>query len=148
MSTHKHLMKAAAALNDAAKVAKQADELTLKVASLQEQNATLQKQLKAAAAQTKVASAEEKAALGQEAAKAAQQLKRAGLISDDRNADLFASGILDHKTAITKIAQLAQHVNAPRMGEVVVDEQTTKTASADETYEARALSVLQQLNLG
>jgi hypothetical protein len=139
MSKYKQLKEAAAALESAASIlekqAAAADNLTKKAAAQPQ-------------AKPEVKTAAEKVKLGQQAKVAAAKLLEVGLLSNQKQADVFASQLLDHGQAIQKIAQLTQHVTATKMGRVVIDETKTKTAeTATEVYDARARAVLSKLNL-
>jgi len=104
----------------------------------------------AASAQTKVAAAESdgvKAERTKLAKLAADKLLSAGMLSSPEKRDQFVAEILDHNQALTKIAKLAGHIRAPKLGSVVIDPSETKIESADDVWNKHASAALQNLNL-
>ena len=91
--------------------------------------------------------ADDKAARLAKAKVAADKLLEVGLLSSPEKRDLFASEIVDPDVAIAKIAKLAESVQLPRLGKVVVDETTTKVASSDDVWDQRARAALNRLNI-
>lgn len=122
-------------------------DLLEKAAAVLDKNTTQTSKQKTAAAQGQQKTAAEQARIGQLAKVAASKLREAGLISSQEQADVFANGLLNHEQALAKIAQLTEHVTAPKIGSVVVDDTVTTPESADDVYEKRAAAALQRLHL-
>jgi len=143
-------------LTDAATLLeKHAEALDAAAAQLDQADASV-KQAKTAAdaaiKQAKTASAVkpaevDKAKLGGLAKTAAHNLREAGLLSSQEKEDVFASEILDHQTALNKLAQMAKFASAPKRASVVVDEGAATQNSADSVWESKARSTLVRLNL-
>jgi predicted phage tail protein len=137
MSLSKQIKTAADTIDS---LATTVESLTKELASSKGQVKKAQAALAVAERQTKTASAqseEQKVALAQAAKKAAGALKTAGLLSSDQAVDVFASEVLDHAKCIQQLTKLAGiTTTAKRTARVVVDNTATKTASADDVFEA------------
>jgi hypothetical protein len=101
----------------------------------------------AQAAQVKTAQAAEatKAKLAGIAKTAADKLLNAGLLSNTEKRDQFASELLDHSTAIEKIAKLAEFVQVPKLGKVVAEDSSVSGSEA--TWAKHASATISRLNL-
>jgi len=111
------------------------------------------KQAKEAAANAskehqKTAAAEE-AEIGQLAKQASDALMNAGLLGSQEKADEFASLIRDPKVALAKMAQLTQYVKAPKLGSVVVEDNSSAPAepTADERWDMHMKQAAARLGL-
>lgn len=140
MSTYKLLKTAALQLEASAS---ELEAAQAKIAAAEQKAA-------AAAANTKVAAAESdsvKAGRTKLAKLAADKLLNCGMLSSTEKRDQFVTEILNHDQALTKIAKLAEHVKAPKLGSVVVDDTASKVESADDVWTKHANAALSKLNL-
>lgn len=87
--------------------------------------------------------------IGRLAKQAAADLKEAGLISSDEQADVFASQCLDHSITLQKLSQFAGCVPKQKLGSVVVDDSVVseEAPSADDAWTKRAQDALTRLGL-
>lgn len=145
MSSYKQLKQAADMLDKHADALEQAGEaLDQAQKKLAQERSSLQEQEKTASDQEA-----QKAEIAPVAKQAASALLEAGLLSSQEQADVFASQILgDHKTAMAKIAQLAQHAGMPKRAAVVPDSQPQQENSADDVWEKHARGALSRLHIG
>ena len=138
--SYKLLKQAADALEKLASDAEAAEKAAA------EAKAQVEARAKTAAAKPEQ-TADEKAARLAKAKVAADKLLEVGLLSSPEKRDLFAAEIVDPDVAIQKIAKLAESVQLPRLGKVVVDETTVKVASSDDVWDQRARAALNRLNI-
>lgn len=114
MSLHKQLKTAA----------DQLEKLAVENGSLSTQVGELTKKLAAASQQTKTAGTvveANKAKLAGLAKTAAEKLRTAGMLSTPEMGDAFAAQILDHSTALSKLAALAEQIKPVKTATVMVD---------------------------
>ncbi len=97
----------------------------------------------------KTAAALTKADLAAVAKTAAANIKKAGLLSSDAQADQFAALIVgDHKVALTKLAELATRIPAAKLGSVVADGQgASSSPTSDQAWDAAASKHLRRMNI-
>lgn len=146
MHPHKQLKTAADLLDRLAEQLEAAANAQAKLASeLAVTKATADKTVKQASAEKTASEAKAKAEIGVVAKQAAAAVKTAGLLSDDRQTDAFAAQLLDHKTALAKLAELTKYVGVQKRASVVVDGTAPQTASADDVFNNHARAVLARL---
>lgn len=136
MSLTKQIKTAADTIDD---LAKDLEASQKKLAAAQSELAATKAAKVTAEGQVKSASAkveEQKAELAKRAKTAAAALKTAGLLSSDRAADEFASVVLDHGKALEQLTKFASVTPTARRTSRVVVEGQTKTASANDVFEA------------
>ena len=144
MSLHKQLIKSAEAMEANAELLEKAAEAVEKLSKVA---ADAAKAPKAAKPQEKTAA--EKARTGQLAKAASDNLLKAGFLSNQEQADVFANAIMnDHDVAISQLAKFAGCAHAPKLGEVVVDDtMSVSSDDANSVYEKTAFAHLQRLNI-
>jgi hypothetical protein len=126
-----------------------ADELVAAGKAVEEAKTEAQEAKTAAEATSKkiAEAAPNEVEIAQAAKTAASKLQEVGLLSTAEQADAMAAQIRDHKTALAKLAEVANHVTAPKLGSVVKDASAAPAApSADEVYEQHARRHLAQIN--
>ncbi len=114
MSLHKQLKTAADKLEQLA--ADNGAHLT-KIAELEKKLASATQHVKTAGAEGEA----KKAKLAGLAKTAAEKLRTAGMISSSEMSDTFAAQVLDHETALAKIATLAEQIKPVKMASVMID---------------------------
>lgn len=149
-TVYKTLKTAAAKLEKMAELLDQAGSDSTassgEVAKLQSQLKTAQDALADAKKQQKVAADAQKAAVGERAIKVASKLLEVGMLSSQKQADVFANNILDQRVALEQFEKLAGHIEAPRVGQVVLDKTASDDESADAVYERHARAALSRID--
>lgn len=141
MSLHKQLIKAAESMEAKAALLEKAAEVIDKAAA---KVAAAEKAKPAAQQKT----AAEKVRIGQLAKTASAELLKAGLLSSQEQADVFANAVANsHDAALGQLAKFAGCVPATKLGSVVVDDAPVQSDSADSVYEKTAKQHLQRMNI-
>lgn len=144
--SHYKLLKHAAVQLEA--TATELEAAQKKVAAAQAAAAAASAAKPAAPSQEKVAADESKKAQRTQLAKlAADKLLQSGLLSSPEKRDQFVTEILDHDQALTKIAKLAEHVQAPTLGKAVRNPDGPADESADSVWNKHASAALSRLNI-
>lgn len=99
------------------------------------------------AADAKAAEDARRAQLGTLAKTASSKLREVGLLSNQEQADVFASQILDHDKALHKLAQLTQFVTGRKLGSVEIEGASPEVKTAYDAYDEKARAVLQRFNI-